>query len=118
VAGGIKLSDVSIELPLALALFSAASSIPIDSSAVSFGEISLAGEVRPVGFLEKRAKAASELGFSKAIIPRIKNPGRTLEYVVCQTISQALSACRMMSSASSEVSKQDREHNEGSDDRA
>lgn len=118
VAGGIKLSDVSIELPLALALFSAASSIPIDSSAVSFGEISLAGEVRPVGFLEKRAKAASELGFSKAIIPRIKNPGRTLEYVVCQTISQALSACRMMSSASSEVRQQDREHNECSNDRA
>lgn len=96
VAGGIRLADVSIELALAIALFSAASGILIDSRTVSLGELSLAGEVRPVGFLDKRAKAAAELGFTKAFIPRMKNPGKTLEYMVFQTVKQALDACRQL----------------------
>ncbi|MDY4889523.1 MAG: DNA repair protein RadA [Sphaerochaetaceae bacterium] len=98
VAGGVRLVDVAIDLPLALALFSATSSIPISGGTVSFGELSLAGEVRPVSFLEKRAKAASELGFRKAVIPRMKNPGKTLEYCVCSTVAQALDAFRMTNS--------------------
>lgn len=95
VAGGIKLSDVSIELPLALALYSAAYSVSVSAQTVCFGELSLAGEVRPVGFLEKRAKAAKELGFKRAVIPAVKNPGKTLDFVVCQTIKQALQATKL-----------------------
>ncbi|MDD3056751.1 MAG: DNA repair protein RadA, partial [Sphaerochaeta sp.] len=68
VAGGMKLSEVSIELPLALALWSALSGKSLPKGLVSFGELSLAGEVRSVGFPEKREKAAKELGFSRSLL--------------------------------------------------
>jgi DNA repair protein RadA/Sms len=69
VGGGIKLSEVSIELPIALALWSAYRNIPLPARLVSFGELSLAGEVRQVGFVDKRVKAAVEMGFDSLLVP-------------------------------------------------
>ncbi len=69
VAGGIKLQEVSIELPLALALYSAATGVPLPSSFVSLGELSLAGEVRPVSYGDKRVKGAVDMGFTHLLIP-------------------------------------------------
>lgn len=97
VAGGIKLSDVAIDLPLALALFSAATAEPLSPGLASFGELSLAGEVRPVAFIDKRLKAAHDLGFKTAIIPRMKTRGKTLRTVVCPHVAEAIQACRRTS---------------------
>ena len=69
VAGGMKVNDVSAELALAMALFSAGCNVKLPEKTVCFGELSLAGEVRPVSYAEKRLKAASEMGFVKAIVP-------------------------------------------------
>lgn len=69
VAGGIKLTEASIDLPLALAIYSARTNRPLNSSFSSFGELSLAGEIRPVTFQEKRIKSLSEMNFSSVIIP-------------------------------------------------
>lgn len=64
VAGGIRLSEGSIDLALALALYSSKTNIPVPSDIGAFGELSLAGEVRPVSFSQKRAKALQDMGFS------------------------------------------------------
>ena len=69
VAGGIRLKEVAIELPLALALYSAATGNPLPSDMVSMGELSLAGEIRPVGFAQKRIKGAHDMGYTTVIIP-------------------------------------------------
>ncbi|NLA92591.1 MAG: DNA repair protein RadA, partial [Spirochaetales bacterium] len=69
VGGGIKLSEVSIELPLALALYSAVTGKSLPASLVSMGELSLAGEVRPVSFGDKRIKGALSMGFDKLLVP-------------------------------------------------
>jgi len=69
VAGGMKINEVSIELPLALALYSARANKPLCENLVSFGELSLAGEVRPVAFLEKRIKASMDMGYGKFLVP-------------------------------------------------
>lgn len=69
VAGGIKLSEVSIELALALALYSAATNKSLDNDFVSIGEISLSAEIRSATFLDKRIKAIKNLGFKKALVP-------------------------------------------------
>src|SRR5690554_2452781 len=69
VGGGIKLSEVSIELPLALALYSAVTGKSLPASLVSMGELSLAGEVRPVSFGDKRIKGALSMGFDKLLLP-------------------------------------------------
>jgi len=69
VAGGIRVNEVSVELALALALWSAYSETNLHAKMVSFGELSLAGEVRPVNYGDRRLKAASEMGFDKAMVP-------------------------------------------------
>ncbi len=67
VAGGMKLNEVSIELALALALYSSRLDIPLESSLASFGELTLAGEIRPVVFRDRRMKALRDMGFEKVL---------------------------------------------------
>jgi DNA repair protein RadA/Sms len=69
VAGGIRISEVGIELPLALALYSARTGVPLPARTAVIGEVSLTGEIRPVPGLEKRARACRELGFETLIGP-------------------------------------------------
>lgn len=92
VAGGMKLSEVSIELPLALALWSAVSNKSLPKAMVSFGELSLAGEVRSVGFPDKREKAAKELGFNRSLLPRTSVRSPLIQHG-CTTIREALEIC-------------------------
>lgn len=90
VAGGMKVNDVSAELAIALALKSAYSDKGIDSKTVSFGELSLAGEVRPVGFADRRMKAAAEMGFTSAIIPESRNNETGIKPKICGRIRDAV----------------------------
>ena len=68
VAGGMKLKEGSVDLALALALYSSKTDTPLPSTLASFGELSLAGEVRPVTFSSRRVKTLSDMGFSKIIV--------------------------------------------------
>ncbi len=70
VAGGIRLGEVGIELPLALALYSARTGIPVPKQAALAGEISLAGEIRPTAHMQRRVRTAAEMGFKRFIGPR------------------------------------------------
>ena len=90
VAGGIRLSEVSIELPLALALHSAATSRALPSKLASFGELSLAGEVRPVSYGEKRMKGALDMGFDTILAPVSTPSERSLRVLRCERIDEAL----------------------------
>ncbi|MGO9310488.1 MAG: DNA repair protein RadA [Spirochaetia bacterium] len=69
VAGGIRVAEVGVELPLALALYSARVTVPLPARMAVIGEVSLTGEVRPVPGLEKRSRACRELGFESLIGP-------------------------------------------------
>jgi DNA repair protein RadA/Sms len=75
VAGGLKIRDVGVELPLAMALYSARTGLPVPSHAIVTGEVSLAGEIRPVGQLKRRLRAAEALGFTKGIGPEVVRQG-------------------------------------------
>ena len=90
VAGGVRLNDVSIELPLALALYSSKINRSLPSKLVSFGELSLAGEVRNVPFLERKQKAASDLGFELVISPYIKNRKSSDTTIFVKSIKSAI----------------------------
>ncbi|MGA2639271.1 MAG: DNA repair protein RadA [Spirochaetia bacterium] len=70
VAGGIRIAEVGVELPIALALYSARVTMPLPARTAVIGEVSLTGEVRPVTGLEKRSRACRELGFESLIGPR------------------------------------------------
>jgi len=69
VAGGIRIGEVAVELPLALALYSARTGAALPPGLAVTGEVSLTGEVRPVPGIDKRARACSELGFGSLMGP-------------------------------------------------
>ncbi len=69
IAGGYRLSDPGADMAVAAALISALSDKPLPSHSVWFGEVSLAGEVRPVAHADLRAKEAAKLGFDKGFGP-------------------------------------------------
>lgn len=65
--GGVKLSEPGADLAIALAIISAASDRPLDHDLAAFGELSLAGEVRPVTSGAQRIAEAKRLGYSRII---------------------------------------------------
>ncbi|MBI1954225.1 MAG: DNA repair protein RadA [Proteobacteria bacterium] len=67
VAGGLKLTETSADLAVAAALISSLTQTPLASDSVFFGEIGLAGEVRPSFYKDLRLKEAQKMGFTKAI---------------------------------------------------
>ncbi len=73
VAGGLKISEPAADLAVAAALLSAESGEAIHGATVVFGEIGLSGEIRPVSRIDARLKEAAKLGFTRAIIPRIRS---------------------------------------------
>ena len=70
VAGGIRITEVGVELALAAALYSARTGIALPANTAVAGELSLAGEVRPVRRLASRAKTAQNLGFANFLGPK------------------------------------------------
>lgn len=69
VAGGMRLSEPGVDLALAAALYSARTGLALPSGAVLAGEVSLAGEVRPVKRMTGRARAAKAMGLDSVIGP-------------------------------------------------
>jgi DNA repair protein RadA/Sms len=81
VAGGYRLADPGADLAVAAALISALGDRPLPSDAVWFGEVSLAGEVRPVAHSAIRQREAAKLGFTRAHGPAGGSAGdRGLRY--------------------------------------
>jgi DNA repair protein RadA/Sms len=69
VAGGMRLAEPGIDLALACALFSARSDTALPANTAMAGELTLAGELRPVRQMRRRAKAAAALGFTRFLGP-------------------------------------------------
>jgi DNA repair protein RadA/Sms len=69
IAGGYRLADPAADLAVAAALVSALADKPLPAQAVWFGEISLAGEVRPVAHGGLRLREAAKLGFERGFGP-------------------------------------------------
>jgi DNA repair protein RadA/Sms len=90
VAGGIRLSEVAIELPLALALYSAATNRPLIQKLASLGEVSLAGEVRSVSHGQRRLKGASEMGFTTFLVPTNMEVEQNINIIRCSRIDEAI----------------------------
>ncbi|MDR2069056.1 MAG: DNA repair protein RadA [Spirochaetaceae bacterium] len=74
VAGGIRIAEVGVELALGMALYSARAGIPLPAGTAIAGELSLAGEVRPVRRLSGRLRTARNLGFTGFLGPLPEGP--------------------------------------------
>jgi DNA repair protein RadA/Sms len=69
VAGGLRITEPAADLAAAAALISSTVGEALPQDCVVFGEISLAGDVRPVGRMEARLREAAKLGFNRALAP-------------------------------------------------
>lgn len=67
--GGIKITEPSVDLAILLSIASAASEIALPATMCAIGEVSLSGDIRRVGSVQRRLAEASRLGFRKALVP-------------------------------------------------
>jgi DNA repair protein RadA/Sms len=67
--GGVRLSEPSVDLALALAIASALAGVSIPADLVAIGEVGLAGEIRRVTGMQRRVSEAARMGFRRAVIP-------------------------------------------------
>jgi DNA repair protein RadA/Sms len=79
VVGGIQISETGWDLPVVLALASSLSDRTVPNSLISFGEIGLTGEVRPVAYGEERLREAQKQGFKVAVVPKENTPRKPLD---------------------------------------
>jgi DNA repair protein RadA/Sms len=67
--GGVRLTEPATDMAVALAIASSVSDVPLPAGLVAFGEIGLAGDVRPISSLDRRLAEAGRLGFTDVIAP-------------------------------------------------
>jgi DNA repair protein RadA/Sms len=79
VVGGVRISETAADLAAVLATVSSARDQPLATKLVCFGELGLAGEVRPVPYGEERLREAAKHGFTSAIVPQANKPRRAIE---------------------------------------
>src|SRR5690606_25971005 len=68
--GGVRLTETSVDLALALAVAGASVEQALSTSLIALGEVGLAGEVRVVPGVQRRLAEAARLGFKHAVVPR------------------------------------------------
>lgn len=67
--GGVRLTEPAVDLAVALSVASAKSGKPLPERMIAFGEVGLAGEVRPVPGIGRRIQEAARIGFTHALVP-------------------------------------------------
>ncbi len=79
VVGGVRLAETAGDLAIVLAARSSLLDTPLPGDLVAFGELGLAGEIRPVPFGEERLREAAKHGFKLALVPEANVPKRPPE---------------------------------------
>jgi len=77
--GGVKIAEPAADLAVLLAIQSSMRSKPLPRGLVVFGEVGLAGEIRPAPRGQERLREAAKLGFSLALIPKANAPKQAIE---------------------------------------
>ena len=98
--GGVKITEPAADLAVLLAIASSIRNRALPKSLVVFGEVGLAGEIRPCPRGQERLKEAAKLGFSVAIIPKANLPKTkiaNLQVIAVERIDEAIRAANDLS---------------------
>ncbi len=93
VVGGVRVTETGADLAVVLAALSSLRNRPLPMDLVVFGEVGLAGEIRPVQNGQERLREAAKHGFKRAIVPKAnapKTPIKGIEVQAVQRLSEAL----------------------------
>jgi DNA repair protein RadA/Sms len=91
--GGVRIGEPAADLAVLMAIYSSFKNKPLGAKSLVFGEVGLAGEIRPVQRGQERLREAAKLGFTRALIPAANKPRQTIEgiaIVAVDRIDQAL----------------------------
>jgi DNA repair protein RadA/Sms len=97
--GGVKITEPAADLPVLLAINSSMCNRPLSRGLVAFGEVGLAGEIRPAPRGQERLREAAKLGFSIAVVPKANLPKlkiEGLEVIGVERIDDAMNKIREM----------------------
>jgi DNA repair protein RadA/Sms len=95
--GGVKITEPAADLAVLLAINSSMRNKPLPRGLVVFGEVGLAGEIRPAPRGQERLREASKLGFSIAVIPKANAPKQPIEgmtIIAVERIEEAFTKLR------------------------
>jgi DNA repair protein RadA/Sms len=90
VAGGVRIDEPGADLPVGLAIASAAKGTPVREALVAFGEIGLTGRLRPATQAERRVEEATKLGLREILVPAGTTLRGRLRKAEAQTLRQAI----------------------------
>jgi DNA repair protein RadA/Sms len=88
VVGGVKVGETGADLALLLAIVSSFRSKALPRELVVFGEVGLAGEIRPVPSGQERLQEAAKHGFRLAIVPKANAPKQPIKGMVVKAVSR------------------------------
>ena len=96
VVGGVKVGETGADLALLLALISSFRNRPLPQDLVVFGEVGLAGEIRPVTSGQERISEAAKHGFKRAIVPFSNKPKSAVENMEVFTVKKLADALAIL----------------------
>jgi DNA repair protein RadA/Sms len=95
--GGMKIAEPAADLAVLMAIVSSLTNRPLPAKLVVFGEVGLAGEVRPVQRGQERLREAAKLGFTHALIPEANQPKQAipgLQVIAVRRVADAVARMR------------------------
>ena len=95
--GGVRIGEPAADLAVLMAVFSSLRNTALPAKSLVFGEVGLAGEIRPVQRGQERLREAAKLGFEQAIIPSANKPKQAIDgmrVIAVDRIDQALEYVR------------------------
>jgi DNA repair protein RadA/Sms len=94
--GGVRISEPAADLAVLLAITSSLRGKPLPKGFIAFGEVGLAGEVRPAPRGQERLKEAAKLGFSVAVVPKANAPKKPIEGLTIHAVERVEEAMEVV----------------------
>lgn len=94
--GGVRIAEPAADLAVMLAIQSSLRGKPLPRGFIAFGEVGLAGEVRPAPRGQERLKEAAKLGFSVAVVPKANAPKKAIEGLTIHAVERIEEAIALL----------------------
>jgi DNA repair protein RadA/Sms len=94
--GGVRIAEPAADLAVLLAIQGSLRGRPLPRGFIAFGEVGLAGEVRPAPRGQERLKEAAKLGFSVAVVPKANAPKKPIEGLTVHAVGRVEEAIEVV----------------------
>ena len=96
--GGVRIGEPAADLAVMLAISSSLRGKPLPKGFIAFGEVGLAGEVRPAPRGQERLREAAKLGFTQAIVPKANAPKKPMDGIAVHAVERVEEALQIVRS--------------------